>query len=76
MSYNLECVYDSNRKVSHLKEPAKLNAPIKYTCSERIKLTLQNERLKCKEFESQIMEMKAAIEIDSKIIDTDIRKIL
>ena len=47
-SLNLKCVYDSNRNSSHLKEPAKLNAPIKYTSSERIKLTLQNERLKCK----------------------------
>ena len=73
-SHNLKCVYDNNKKVSHMKEPAKLNAPIKYTSSERIKFTLQNERLKCKQFESQIMEMKADIEVDSKNIDPDLNK--
>ena len=45
------------RKRDNLKVPAKLNAPISHTSSERIKATLQSYRLENKHLKSQIEEM-------------------
>ena len=47
-------------KKKHAREaiPAKLKAPITKTSVNRVKLTLQAERLKYKQFETEIIEMK------------------
>ena len=57
---------EKNRKVNVLKQPAKLNAPIKFTYSERIKLTLQDHRLKCKQLGEELAKMRSAIECHSE----------
>ena len=57
-SVNIEHIYQSNRKEQNLKEPAKLNAPIKYTSSEKIKLILQSHHLKCKQLGEDAAQMK------------------
>ena len=46
--FTLSFIKSKNRKVAVLNEPAKLNAPVKFTSSERLNLTLQDCRLKCK----------------------------
>ena len=51
-----------NRKQTNLQIPAKLNAPIKFISTERVKLTIQHHRLKCKQLESRIEEMRTALE--------------
>ena len=43
-----------NCKKASLARPAHLNAPVKFTSPERIKLTLQQKRLQCKQLEEQI----------------------
>ena len=55
------------QKESNLLVPAKLHAPVKYTASERIKLTLQNYRLENKSIKSEIQQMK--FEIENKSLD-------
>ena len=52
-----------------MKQPAKLNAPIKFTSPERIKLTLQDHRLKCKQLGEELAKMRSAIECHSEIVD-------
>ena len=68
-----------NRKKSVLNEPAKLNAPIKFTSPKRIKITLQQNRLQCKQLEEQISNMKKALLNESKPVSpelsTDFQKI-
>ena len=51
-----------NRKQANLQIPGKLNAPIKFTSPEIVKLTIQHHRLKCKQPESRIEEMQTALE--------------
>ena len=46
------------RKSRKLATPAKLNAPISKTTSERVKLTLQDQHLKCKQLEDQLVQIK------------------
>ena len=46
------------RKLAREAIPAKLKAPITKTSVNCVKLTLQAERLKCKQFEAEIIEMK------------------
>ena len=57
--FNKKCSYDTNRNQTKLTEPAKLNDPIKNTRPERLKITIQNHRLQCKQLEVEINEMKA-----------------
>ena len=49
------------RKIQNSMEPAKSNAPISHTSSQRIKLTLQNIRLENKSLKNEIDEMKKTI---------------
>ena len=67
-------IYESRRKESRLNEPAKLFAPIKFTAPERIKLTLQQNRLKCKQFEQQIEDMRQSLANHSKPVDPQLSK--
>ena len=43
-SLNVRVMSQINRKKANLEAPAKLKAPIKFTSSEKIKLTLQQHR--------------------------------
>nr|XP_012563351.1 unnamed protein product [Hydra vulgaris] len=62
-SLQLKSNYEVNNKTKTLKQPAKLNAPLKFTSTERIKLSLKQQRLKCKQLESQIEQMKTVLNI-------------
>ena len=52
--------------------PAKLKAPIKYTSSEKVKLTLQQHRLENKQLHSQIDKMKSALENCSQKVNPEL----
>ena len=61
-------------KKSRSIKPAHINAPVSKTDPERIKLTLQGQRLKCAELEQQLTEMRAellksSVEIDNELND-------
>lgn len=67
-------------KENKLLKPAHIKAPISKTDPERVKLTLQEQRLKCAQLERELHEMrtelqKSNIEIDPKLSD-DFSKIL
>ena len=67
-------ICESKRKVVRLKEPAKLTAPVSFTSSVRLKLTLQQNRLRCKQLEQQIEEMKQSVENNSKDVDPQLHQ--
>ena len=52
---------DHKSKGKGLSKPAIVMAPVSKTDPERIKLTLQEQRLKCAELEQELNEMRAAI---------------
>ena len=67
-------------KERRLSKPANVKAPVSKTDPERIKLTLQEQRLKCAELERELNEMRAAIvktniEVDHEL-SNDFTKIL
>ena len=72
--FNQKCIYDNNRKQNKLNEPAKLNAPIKNTRPERLKLTIQNHRLQNKQLQDEINKMKTCIENNNQPIDGELNK--
>ena len=74
--FNQKCVYESNRKQVKLTEPAKLNAPIKHTRPERLKLTIQHHRLQCKQLEEEINNMKLSLEKKVNLSIQNLIKIL
>ena len=61
-----------NYKKPVLTTPVKLNAAIKFTFSDMIKLTLQHKRLECKQLEEQIYNMKKALDNDSHIVSPEL----
>ena len=60
-SYCKKISYERNRRDYSLNQPAKLNAPIKFTSPERLKLTIQQHRLECKQLKERIDEMQRSI---------------
>ncbi|XP_065068321.1 uncharacterized protein LOC135693707 [Rhopilema esculentum] len=52
----------TKRKQRRLAVPPKLKAPVSLNSAQRIKLTLQAQRLRCRQLQSQITEMKVEIE--------------
>lgn len=56
-------------KKKKLAEPAHINSPVSKTPPERIKLTLQKQRLKCANLEKKLNEMTAEIENSSVEVD-------
>ena len=61
-------------KQRHLCRPAHVKAPVSKTDPERIKLTLQGQRLKCAELERELNEMqsellKSNVEVDQELSD-------
>ena len=70
--YSHKCELSQKAKQRKLAEPAHLFSPVSQTAPERIKLTLQMQRLKCAELEQKLEEMKSAIhkssvEVDNKL---------
>ena len=55
-------------------QPAKLNAPVKFTSPERLKLTLQNYRIENKALKSQIGEMQVELESRSLPVSENLNK--
>lgn len=64
--------YQKNRKSVVLNQPAKLHAPIKFTSPQRVKLTLQDHRLECKQLKDELSKMREAIEKHSGIVDDEL----
>ena len=52
----------SEISMKNVNKPASLKAPISVTNINRVKLTLQQQRLKCSQLEKKIEEMKKALE--------------
>ena len=52
---NITFKSEVNFKKAVLTAPAKLNAPVKFTSPDRIKLTLQQKRLECKQLEGNFL---------------------
>ena len=63
---NIKFKSEVNFKKAVLTAPAKLNAPVKFTSSDRIKLTFQQKRLECKQLEWEISNMRKGLDSDSK----------
>ena len=66
----------SKRKSDNLSAPAKLNAPIKFTSPERVKLTMQNYRLENKELKFELSKLKEEIESKSIPVDNELSAII
>eukprot|EP00794_Sanderia_malayensis_P012456 gene12456-13744_t len=60
------------QKESAINTPAKLKAPLSKTKPERVKLALQENRIKCKQLEKQIQEMKQEINLTSKPVSVEV----
>ena len=73
-SIHQKYISERNHKVSVLNQPAKLNAPIKFTSPKRIKLTLQNQRLKCKQLEQELSKMRSALEKHGESVDHELNE--
>ena len=69
---NIKFNKEINYKKSVLTATAKLNASIKFTSPDRIKLTLQHKRLECKQLEEQISSMKKASDNYSHIVSPEL----
>ena len=46
--------------------------PVRFTLSDRIKLTLQQKSLECKQLERQISNMRKALDSDSKKVSSEL----
>ena len=57
---------ESKQNIATQNKPAHLNAPVKFTSPERIKLTLQGHRLKCKQLEKEVSKYVFANNIKRK----------
>ena len=59
-------------KESKSSKPAQLNALVSKTDPEGIKLTLQEQRLKCTQLEQALSEMRVELEKSSMVIDNEL----
>ena len=62
----------TRRKRARETVPAKPKAPVSLTSPQRIKLTLQAQRLQCKELQAEIKEMKLEVEQRSIPVTQDL----
>ncbi|KAL9959946.1 hypothetical protein ACROYT_G033325 [Oculina patagonica] len=69
MEYSHVSDLKAKAKQRRLSEPAHVKAPVSSTAPERLKLTLQMQRLKCSELEQQLEEMKQEITKSSVLVD-------
>ena len=72
--YEIAANISRKGKENRLLKPAHIKAPISKTDPERVKLTLQEQRLKCAQLERELHEIKTElqrsnIEIDPKLSD-------
>ncbi|XP_022803322.1 uncharacterized protein LOC111340701 [Stylophora pistillata] len=72
--YSHESRLKERAKQNKLAKPAHLNTPVSKTSPERLKLTLQMQRLKCATLEKKLQEMKLEIEKSSVEIDHELSK--
>ena len=72
MCDTLEKKEGKSSKSDNLSAPAKLNAPIKFTSPERVKLTVQNYRLESKELKFELFRLKEEIESKSIPVDNEL----
>ena len=61
-----------HKKQSRSSKPAHLNAPVSKTDPERIKLTLQEQRLKCAQLEQALFEMRVELEKSRMEIENEL----
>lgn len=66
--------YNFNAKNKRNLQPAKLNAPISVTSPDRLKITIQQHRLKCNQFEKEIEKMQEALKKSSVNIDSELSR--
>ena len=71
MEHNIY-IYESKRKEIRSNQPAKLKAPVKFTSPERIKFTLQQQRLTCKQLQQRVSEMRQSLEHHSQPVDSQL----
>ena len=64
----------TKRKRDNLTVPAKLNAPISQTSTERVKLTLQGYRAENRALKSQIEEIKQELETSAVPVSQELNK--
>ena len=69
---NIKFETDFNFKKAVLTATANLNAPVKVTSPDRIKLKLQQKRFECKQLEKKISNIKKALNSDSKKISSEL----
>ncbi|KAL9977853.1 hypothetical protein ACROYT_G015307 [Oculina patagonica] len=63
----------NNAKERRQSKPAHVKAPVSKTNPERIKLTLQGQRLQCAELERELNEMRAELEKANVEVDHELR---
>ena len=69
---NIKSKSEVNFKKVVLTAPAKLNAPVKFTSPDRIKLTSHQKRLECKQLEREISNVRKALDSDSKKVSSEL----
>ena len=62
----------TKQKQTHFTTPAKPKGPVSKTIPNRIKLTLEQQRLECAQLQARIEEMKSEIERSSKVVDNEL----
>ena len=72
MEYSHASDLKARAKQRRLSEPAHIKPPVASTAPERLKLTLQVQRLKCSELEHQLEEMKQEITKSSVLVDHEL----
>ncbi|XP_065064989.1 uncharacterized protein LOC135691144 [Rhopilema esculentum] len=63
---------DEARRSARQAVPAKLKAPVSMTSAKRLKLTLQANRLKCRQLESKVEEMEKEVARHSVHVQSDL----
>ena len=66
-NYAIKVTKRNSRKFN---TPAKFNAPISKTSPGRIKLTLQEQRLKCQQLEDELNRMRNELSANSVAVDS------
>ena len=64
--------YSHSSDLTARAKQKRLSAPVASTAPERLKLTLQMQRLKCSELEHQLEEMKQEITKSSLLVDHEL----
>ena len=69
---SLLCVHNISWMCKQCTKSKGMNAPVSKTDPERIKLTLQEQRLKCAQLEQALFEMRVELEKSSMEIDNEL----